>query len=86
MANLDDMNKSLNDIIVKLEWILELQDKAIKNNIVLQTRVAEQRDAPVHAEQDVAFWTCSACGMYNYNAWKTCAKCNAPHPNRSAGG
>lgn len=49
MANLDDMNKSLDDITRKLEYILELQERAIRNNVVLQTRVAEQRDAPVRA-------------------------------------
>jgi len=49
-------------------------------------RVAKQRNAPVHAGQDVAFWNCSGCGMLNYDSWKTCAKCNAPHPNRPAGG
>ena len=51
MKNLDDMNKSLDDIILKLEEILELQDKAIKNNIVLQTRAAELQRAPVQSEQ-----------------------------------
>ena len=88
MANLDDMNKSLDDITKKLEYILELQERAIRNNVVLQTRVAEQRDAPVHAEQKCP--TCDGLGMRKYGdergLWH-CYDCNGTGiSNRSAGG
>jgi hypothetical protein len=40
MANLDDLNKSLDDIIVKLERIVELQKIVLDNNAELQERDA----------------------------------------------
>ncbi len=86
MASLKGLIEEIDIVNEKLERMGVLLAKAREDFSYMQDRVAEQRDAPVHAEQNGADELCQHCQHYLEPAWHYCPECGTPRSNRSAGG